>query len=130
MLVNQTFIYKNRSRRYKYLVVNGHGTFFTTEETLAGKKYDEALICQNIDFLTDNIYIKIGSYLCRQCIGILMGASCVPPFVNLFLGIPLMAFDCKNELRTDSIDDNSNGVPELSPVILVKIYLYFAANSF
>ena len=85
MLVNQTFIHKNRSCRYKYLVVNGHRTFFTTEETLAGKKYDEALICQNLDFLTDNIYIKIGSYLCRQCIGILMGASCVPPLVNLFL---------------------------------------------
>ena len=40
------------------------------------------------------------------------------------------AFDCKNELGTDSIDDNSDKVPELSPVILVKIYLYFAANSF
>ena len=46
------------------------------------------------------------------------------------MGIPLKAFDCKNELRTDSVDDNSDEVPELSPVILVKIYLYFAANSF
>ena len=46
------------------------------------------------------------------------------------MGIPLKAFDCKNELRTDSIDDNSDEVPELSPVILVKIYLYFAADSF
>ena len=85
MLVNQTFTYRNGSRRCKCLVVNGHRTFFTIEETLPGKKYDEVLICQNIDFLTDNIYIKIGSYLCQQCIGILMGASCVPLFVNLFL---------------------------------------------
>ena len=44
--------------------------------------------------------------------------------------IPLKAFNCKNELRTDSVDGNSDEVPELSPVILVKIYLYFAANSF
>ena len=41
-----------------------------------------------------------------------------------------MAFDCENELRTDSVDDNSDEGPELSSVILVKIYLYFAANSF
>ena len=58
MLVNQTFLYKNRSRRYKHLVVNGDGTFFTNEETSAGKKYDETLICQMIDFLTDNITLR------------------------------------------------------------------------
>ena len=40
------------------------------------------------------------------------------------MGIPVKAFDCKNELRTDSVDDNSDEVLELSPVILVKIYLY------
>ena len=37
------------------------------------------------------------------------------------MGIPLKASDCKNELRTDSVDDNSDEVSELSPVILVKI---------
>ena len=70
MLVNQTFLHKNRSHRYKYLVVNGDGTFFTNEETSAGKKYDDTLICQMIDFLINNIYIKIGNHLFRQCIGI------------------------------------------------------------
>ena len=30
----------------------------------------------------------------------------------------------------DSIDDNSDKVPELRPVILVKIYFSFATNSF
>ena len=33
------------------------------------------------------------------------------------MGIPLKAFNCKNELRTDSVDDNSDEVLELSPVI-------------
>ena len=47
------------------------------------------------------------------------------------MGIPLKAFDCKNELRELLRDRyNSDEVPELSPVSLVKIYLYFAANSF
>ena len=47
-LVNQTFLYKNGSRRYKHFVVNGDRTFFTNEETSAGKNYDETLICQMI----------------------------------------------------------------------------------
>ena len=41
MLVNQTFLYRNGSRRYKHLVVNGDRTFFTNQETSACKRYDE-----------------------------------------------------------------------------------------
>ena len=59
MLVNQTFLYKNGSLRYKYLLVNRDRTFFTNEETLVGKKYDEILSCQMIDFLIDIIYMKM-----------------------------------------------------------------------
>ena len=55
MLVNQTFLCKNGSRRYKYLVVNEDRT---KEETSTGKKYDETLICQMIDFLLDNGNIR------------------------------------------------------------------------
>ena len=85
MLVNQTFLYKNGSRRYKHLVVNGNGTFFTNEETSASKKNDETLICQMTHFLIDNIYIKIGNHLFRQCIGIPVGTNCAPLLANLFL---------------------------------------------
>ena len=85
LLVNQTFLYKNGSRRYKHLVVNGDGTFFTNEETSAGKRCDETLICKMIDFLIDNIYIKIGNHLFRQCIGIPMGTNCAPLLANLFM---------------------------------------------
>ena len=85
MLVNQIFLYKNGSRRYKHLVVNGDRTFFTNEETSVGKKYDETLICQMTDFLVDNIYSKIGNHLFRQCIGIPVGTNCVPLLANLFL---------------------------------------------
>ena len=84
-LVNQTFLHKNASRRYKRLVVNGDRTFFTSEETSAGKKYNETLICQMIDFLIDNIYIKIGNHLFRQRIGIPMGTNCAPLLASLFL---------------------------------------------
>ena len=81
MLVNQTFLYKNGSRRCKHLVTNGDGTFFTDVETSAGKKYDETLICQMIVFLIDNIYIKICNHLFWQC----MGTNYASLLANLFL---------------------------------------------
>ena len=84
MLVNRTFLYKNGSRRYKYLVVNGDRTFFNNEEASAGKRYDETLISKLIDFLIDNIYIKIGNHLLRQCTGIPMGTHCAPLLANFF----------------------------------------------
>ena len=49
------------------------------------KEDDETLIYQMIDFLMDNIYIKIGNHLFRQCIGIPMGTNCAPLLANLFL---------------------------------------------
>ena len=52
--------------------------FFTNKQTSAGKKYDETLICQMLNFLIDNIFIKIGNHLFRQCIGILMGIKLCP----------------------------------------------------
>ena len=45
-------------------------------------------------------------------------------------GFPSRRSIVRTSWETDSIDDNSDEVPELSPVILVKIYLYFAANLF
>ena len=62
MLVHQTFLYKNGPRSCRHPVVNGERTLFTNEETSAGKKYDEILICQMIDFLIDNIYINLFLY--------------------------------------------------------------------
>ena len=57
----------------------------TNEETLAGKNYYETLICQMIDFLIENIYIKIDNHLFRQCIGIPMGINCATLLAYLFL---------------------------------------------
>ena len=38
-----------------------------------------------MDFLIDNIYIKIGNDLFRQYISILMGTNCAPFLADLFL---------------------------------------------
>ena len=81
MLVNQTLLCKNDSRRYKHLLVSGDRTFFTNEETSAGKKYDETLVCQTIDFLIDNIYKTI-------CFGNVL----VSPWVQIVLHSWLICF--------------------------------------
>ena len=65
--------------------MNGDRTYFTNDDTPNGKKYSENVICQMLDFLIDNIYIKVGSNLFRQCIGIPMGTNCAPLLANLFL---------------------------------------------
>ena len=85
LLVNQTFLCKSGSHRYKHFVVNGDRTFFSNEETSACKKYDETQIYQMIDFLIDNIYIKKGNHLFRQCIDIPMDTNCATLLANLFL---------------------------------------------
>ena len=69
MLVSQVIICKNGYRRDEHLVVKGDRTFFTNKETSVDKKHNETLICQMVDFLRYNIYVKIGNHFFQQCTG-------------------------------------------------------------
>ena len=64
---------------------NEERAFFASEEH---KKYD-LLSCQKVTdaliYLLDNIYIRFGSQLYRQNVGIPMGTNCVPLVADLFL---------------------------------------------
>ena len=42
-------------------------------------------MCESLTFLLDNIYIRFGSKLCRQIVGIPMGTNCAPLVADLFL---------------------------------------------
>ena len=42
-------------------------------------------VCEALTFLSDNIYIRFGSKLFRQIVGIPMGTNCAPPVADLFL---------------------------------------------
>ena len=59
--------------------------FFTSEKP---KKY-HAWSCQNVcdalTFLLDNIFIRFGTKLYRQVVGIPMGTNCAPLVADLFL---------------------------------------------
>ena len=42
-------------------------------------------MCEALTFLLDNIYIRFGSKLYRQIVGISMGTNCAPLVADLFL---------------------------------------------
>ena len=68
-----------------YLACNDRNAFFTSEKP---KKY-HAWSCQNVcdalTFLLDNIFIRFGTKLHRQVVGIPMGTNCAPLVADLFL---------------------------------------------
>ena len=42
-------------------------------------------MCKALTFLLENIYIRFGSQLYRQIVGIIMGINCAPLVADLFL---------------------------------------------
>ena len=42
-------------------------------------------VCDALSFLLDNIYIRFGTKLYRQIVGIPMGTNCAPLVADLFL---------------------------------------------
>ena len=68
-----------------YLACNDRNAFFTSEKP---KKYN-AWSCQNVcdalTFLLDNIFIRFGTKLYRQVVGIPMDTNCAPLVADLFL---------------------------------------------
>ena len=71
------------------------------------KKY-HALSCQNVcdalTFLLDNIFIRFGTKLYRQVVGIPMGTNCAPLVADLFL------FCYERDFMMSLIDDKQAGV--------------------
>ena len=68
-----------------YLACSDRNAFFTSQKP---KKY-HAWSCQNVcdalTFLLDNIFIRFGTKLYRQIVGIPMGTNCAPLVADLFL---------------------------------------------
>ena len=68
-----------------YLACNDRNAFLLQKKT---KKY-HAWSCQNVcdalTFLLDNIFIRFGTKLYRQVVGIPMGTDCAPLVADLFL---------------------------------------------
>ena len=81
LLIENTF----RREEALYLACNEEHAFYASEEH---KRYD-LWPCQKVTdaliYLLDNIYIRFGSKLYRQNVGIPMGTNCAPLVAGLFL---------------------------------------------
>ena len=98
-LIERTFQRKGSP----YLACKDRNAFFTSEKP---KKY-HAWSCQNVcdalTFLLDNIFIRFGTNLYRQVVGIPMGTNCAPLVAELFLFCYEM--DCMMSLSDDKQAD-------------------------
>ena len=63
-------------------------------------------MCEALTFLLDNIYIRFGSKLYRQIVGIPMGTNCAPLVADLFL------FCYERDFMLSLSEDNQSDVIE------------------
>ena len=82
-LIERTF-YKKEGKLY--LACNDKKAFFTSADHYKGYHlWSCQNVCDALSFLLDNIYIRFGTELYRQIVGIPMGANCAPLVADLFL---------------------------------------------
>ena len=80
-LINRTFIRENT----QYLACNEECAFFTSDVYNNRNLWSCLKICDALVYLLDNIFIRFGTKLYRQTIGIPMGTNCAPLVADLFL---------------------------------------------
>ena len=68
-----------------YIACNERQAFFTSGDTKRYKLCSCQNVCEALIYLLDNIYIRFGTKLYRQIVGIPMGTNCAPLVADLFL---------------------------------------------
>ena len=82
-LIKRTF-YKKEGELY--LACKDKKAFFTSKDYYKGYQlWSCQNVCDALSFLLDNIYIRFGTKLYRQIVGIPMGTNCAPLVADLFL---------------------------------------------
>ena len=67
-----------------YIACNERQAFFTSEDTKRYKLWSCQNVCEALIYLLDNIYIRFGTKLNRQIVGVPMGTNCAPLVADLF----------------------------------------------
>ena len=68
-----------------YIACNDKNALFTSDSVRNYNLWSCQKVCEALTFLLDNIYIRFGSKLYRQIVGIPMGTNCAPLVADLFL---------------------------------------------
>ena len=80
--------------------------FFTSEQPKRYKMWSCQKMCDALHYLLDNIFIRFGSKLYRQIVGIPVGTNCAPLVADLFL------FCYERDLMLSLSDNNQSDVIE------------------
>ena len=75
----------NKREGSPYIACNERQAFFTSGDTKRYKLWSCQNVCEALIYLLDNIYIRFGTKLYRQIVGIPMGTNCAPVVADLFL---------------------------------------------
>ena len=67
-----------------YIACNERQAFFTSEDTKRYKRWSCQNVCEALIYRLDNIYIRFGTKLYRQIVGIPMGTNCAALVADLF----------------------------------------------
>ena len=67
------------------MACNDKNAFFTSEQPKIYKLFSCQKMYDALHYLLDNIFIRFGSKLYRQIVGIPMGTNCAPLVADLFL---------------------------------------------
>ena len=68
-----------------YIACNDGAAFFTSDAVRNYNLWFCQKVCEALTFILDKIYIRFGSKLYRQIVGIPMGTNCAPLVADLFL---------------------------------------------
>ena len=68
-----------------YLACNDRKAFFTSTDHSRYTLWSCQNVCDALTYLLDNTYIRFGTKLYRQIVGIPMGTNCAPLLADLFL---------------------------------------------
>ena len=88
------------------MACNDKNAFFTTEQPKRYKLWSCQKMCDALHYLLDNIFIRFGSKLYRQIVGIPMGFNCAPLVADLFL------FCYERDTMLSVSDNNQNDIIE------------------
>ena len=113
-----------------YLACNDRNAFFTSEKPKQYHAWSCQNVCDALTFLLDNIFIRFGTKLYRQVVGIPMGTNCAPLVADLFLfcyerDIMMSLSDDKQADVIDAFNTTSRYLDDILNIIIfiLKIWL-------
>ena len=84
-LIEWTFKRALKNYGSLYLACNDRKAIFTSSDKSRYTLWSCQNVCDALSYLLDNIYIRFGTKLYRQIVGIPMGTNCAPLVADLFL---------------------------------------------